>query len=153
MELANTVVEMYWQPYHHRLHETLDGLRDRFGVALLYDAHSIRSEVPRFFEGRLPDLNLGTARGESCDPALESALSKVLSGADEFTHAINARFTGGYITRHYGRPAENIHAVQLEQAQVSYMNEDYPYDYREDLAERVRPTLKRLLQAMLDWVG
>ena len=143
--------EQYWQPYHDTIAATLGALAAEHGVALLYDAHSIRSVVPRFFDGRLPDLNLGTARGESCDASLEAALTRVLEGATEYTHVVNGRFTGGYITRAYGDPANGVHAVQLEQAQSSYMNEDAPYDYRSDLAEGVRPTLRALLETMLTW--
>ena len=141
----------YWQPYHDHIASTLVALKARHGIALLFDAHSILSEVPRFFEGKLPDLNLGTANGASCDPSLEAALTSVLAHASDYTHVVNGRFTGGYITRTYGDPGNDVHAVQLEQAQCSYMNENSPYDYREDLAAGVRPTLRRLLEAMLEW--
>ena len=141
----------YWQPYHDRIAATLAELQERHGIALLYDAHSIRSVVPRFFDGRLPDLNLGTAGGASCATELEDALAGVLEKAGGYSHVVNGRFTGGYITRAYGDPANGVHAVQLEQAQVSYMDEDAPYDYREDLAEGVRPTLRSLLATMLEW--
>ncbi|MDX1432209.1 MAG: N-formylglutamate amidohydrolase, partial [Gammaproteobacteria bacterium] len=143
----------YWQPYHDRLREELDALRARHGLALLYEAHTIRSEVPRFFAGKLPDLNLGTAGGESCEWSLEASLAGRLKQASGFTHAVNGRFTGGYITRHYGRPAEGVHAVQLEQAQCTYMNESHPFDFREDLAAGVRPVLRALLETMLEWAA
>ncbi len=143
--------ERYWQPYHERIASTLASLKQRHGIALLFDAHSIRSVVPRFFDGRLPDLNLGTASGASCDPSLQAALEKVLGNAHNYTHVVNGRFTGGYITRTYGEPAAGVHAVQLEQAQSSYMDEESPYDYREELAAGVRPTLRALLETMLDW--
>jgi N-formylglutamate deformylase len=143
----------FWQPYHDKIRGTLDALKDRHGIALLYDAHSIRSEVPRFFQGRLPDLNLGTAGGASCDAALQSSLAAVLESAGTYTHAVNGRFTGGYITRTYGDPSASIHAVQLEQSQRTYMNEAPPYDYRDDLATNVRPTLRALLESMLAWAG
>ena len=141
----------YWQPYHDQIASSLAALKARHGIALLYDAHSIRSEVPRFFEGKLPDLNLGTADGTSCKRSLQAALTTVLESASEFTHVVNGRFTGGYITRAYGDPGNGIHAVQLEQAQSSYMNEDSRYDYREELAAGVRPTLRALLETMLEW--
>ena len=145
--------QRYWQPYHDQLSETLDLLRNRHGVALLYEAHSIRSEVPRFFDGKLPDLNLGTAGSESCEWSLEASLAGVLKRASTYTHAVNGRFTGGYITRHYGDPAKGVHAVQLEQAQCTYMEETHPFAYREDLAEGVRPVLRELLQTMLEWAA
>ena len=141
----------YWQPYHDQVASTLVALKARHGIALLFDAHSILSEVPRFFEGKLPDLNLGTADGASCDPSMEAALASVLASATDYTHVVNGRFTGGYITRTYGDPGNGVHAVQLEQAQCSYMNENSPYDYREDLAAGVRPVLRALLEAMLEW--
>jgi N-formylglutamate deformylase len=141
----------YWQPYHDHIASTLAALKARHGIALLFDAHSILSQVPRFFEDKLPDLNLGTANGASCDSSLQAALTSVLAGASDYTHVVNGRFTGGYITRTYGDPGNGVHAVQLEQAQCSYMNEDSPYDYREDLAAGVRPTLRALLEAMLEW--
>lgn len=143
--------QRFWQPYHDRIPATLASLKARHGIALLFDAHSIRSVVPRFFEGKLPDLNLGTAGGASCSPALQERLAGVLAGASGYTHVVNGRFTGGYITRAYGDPDNGVHAVQLEQAQCSYMNEDAPYDYRETLAEGVRPTLLALLETMLEW--
>jgi N-formylglutamate deformylase len=143
----------YWRPYHERIAETLASLKARHGIALLFDAHSIASVVPRFFEGRLPDLNLGTAGGKSCDASLQAALTEVLAGAEGYTHVVNGRFTGGYITRHYGDPGNGVHAVQLEQAQCSYMNEQAPYDFREDLAAGVRPTLRALLETMLSWAA
>lgn len=141
----------FWQPYHDRLAASLAALQAAHGIALLFDAHSIRSMVPRFFEGRLPDLNLGTASGASCDASLQSALTGVLERAQGYTHVVNGRFTGGYITRRYGDPASGVHAVQLEQAQSSYMDEDPPFDYRVDLARGVRPTLRALLETMLAW--
>jgi N-formylglutamate deformylase len=143
----------YWQPYHNHIASTLAALKARHGIALLFDAHSILSQVPRFFEGKLPDLNLGTAGGKSCKPSLETALRAVLEGASGYTHVVNGRFTGGYITRSYGDPENGVHAVQLEQAQCSYMNESPPYEYREDLAQRVRPTLRALLETMLEWAA
>lgn len=143
----------YWQPYHDRIASTLASLTARHGIALLFDAHSIVSVVPRFFEGRLPDLNLGTAGGASCDATLQTALTDVLERATDYTHVVNGRFTGGYITRTYGDPESGVHAVQLEQAQCSYMDEEAPYGYREDLAVGVRPTLRALLETMLSWGG
>ena len=99
----------------------------------LLDGHSIRSEVPRFFAGRLPDSNLGTANGASCRPALQAAVARVLGYAEGFTHVVNGRFKGGWITRHYGQPPAGVHALQLEMAQICYMDEapPYPWDPRE----------------------
>jgi len=146
-------VERYWRPYHDVLDAELRRLRQQHGIALLFDAHSILSRVPRFFEGRLPDLNLGTGGGASADPALIGLLAGVVRGAEGLTHAVDGRFKGGHITRHFGRPAESVHAVQLEMAQCIYMDEAPPWTYREDLAGRIRPVLRRLLDTMLAWAG
>ena len=143
----------YWRPYHDRLAAELAALKERFGVVLLFDAHSIRSVVPRFFAGRLPDLNLGTGDGRSAAADLTASLVEVASEAEGYSAVLNGRFKGGYITRTYGRPAENIHAVQLELAQATYMDEDPPYGFREDKAATIRPVLRRLLEAMLGWAS
>ncbi|MFQ5973767.1 MAG: N-formylglutamate deformylase, partial [Alphaproteobacteria bacterium] len=121
----------YWRPYHERLAAELERLRRTFGVAVLLDAHSIRSVVPRLFDGRLPDLNLGTGGGVTADPGLERRLDAVCRDARGYSSALNGRFTGGYNTRHYGRPEARTHAVQLELAQLTYMDEDPPYAYDE----------------------
>jgi len=142
----------YWQPYHDCLRGALDEIRARHGVAVLWDAHSIRSRVPRFFAGRLPDLNLGTAGGRSADDGLLRRLAVVAAESGQ-SHAVNGRFKGGYITRAYGDPAGGIHAVQLELSQITYMDEDPPFAFREDLAAGIRPVLRRLLETALDWAG
>ena len=143
----------YWRPYHDKLAATLADLRQAHGVALLFDAHSIASRVPRFFEGRLPDFNLGTGSGSSADPGLAARLLAICENAAGFTSVLNGRFTGGYITRTYGDPGANVHAVQLEQSQITYMEEDPPFAYRPDRAEAARPVLKDLLGAMLAWAA
>ena len=144
-------VATYWQPYHDALRDELARLRAAHGHALLWDGHSIKSELPWLFDGRLPDLNLGTANGASCAPSLREALAAVLGAQSEFTVAIDGRFKGGHITRHYGRPQDGVHAVQLEQCWSSYMRETPPFEWDAPRAARVQPLLRRLLQAMLDW--
>lgn len=141
----------YWQPYHTALSDELKRLREAFGTVVLFDCHSIRSHVPRFFEGQLPDFNLGTANGESCAPALRAMLSDALAGS-EFTLAVDGRFRGGYITRHYGAPSQGVHAFQLELSQVTYMREDASNAYDETRAPVVQPYLRRMLEAALQWV-
>ncbi len=138
-----------WAPYHAQLRAELDRIRAQHGVAVLWDAHSIRSVLPRFFEGKLPDLNLGTADGASCDPALAQTLLAIAQSAPGYTGVLNGRFKGGHITRHYGQPAQNIHAVQLEMTQCSYMQEALPFDYLPEVAAGVQPHLERLLKAAL----
>nr|WP_314576275.1 N-formylglutamate deformylase [uncultured Pseudomonas sp.] len=144
-------LEQIWTPYHDTLRNELERLRDEFGYALLFDAHSIRGHIPHLFEGRLPDFNLGTFNGASCDPGLEKRVEAVCASARNYSHVVNGRFKGGHITRHYGNPAENIHAVQLELAQSTYMEEFVPFHYRKDLAEPTRGVLKELLQGMIAW--
>ena len=141
-------VETYWRPYHEALRRELDRLRARHGRVVLWEGHSIRSRVPMLFDGRLPDLNLGTADGGSCSPALQQRLEGVL-GQSGYTHVVNGRFKGGYITRHYGRPDEGVEAVQLEIAQLSYMDED-SFAWEEDKATALRAVIGSLLRACLD---
>jgi N-formylglutamate deformylase len=140
-----------WQPYHAQLGAELERLRAAHGVAVLWDAHSIRSVLPRFFEGRLPDLNLGTADGASCDPAMAQAVYAAAGLAGGYSAVLNGRFKGGHITRHYGQPARGIHAIQLEQTQCAYMQEQQPFAYDEALAARVQPGLQRMVRAALDF--
>lgn len=143
--------ERYWRPYHERLDMELAAMRARHGIVVLFDAHSIRSRVPRFFEGRLPDINLGTGGGASADPALAAAAIEAAAEADGYTSVLNGRFQGGYITRQYGRPDKNVHAIQLELSWITYMDEDPPFGFREDLAADVRPALRRIVAALIDW--
>lgn len=142
--------ERYWRPYHDKLAEELERIKTRHGYALLYDCHSIASEVPRLFDGVLPVLNVGTVRSQSCAPGIEQGIIEVLADCGH-THVVNGRFVGGYITRNYGRPAEQLHAVQMELGQDAYMDRGPGFAYREDKAKELQPVLKRVLQAMLDW--
>jgi len=144
--------EAIWQPYHRQLADELARIKAQHGIAALWDAHSIRSVLPRFFEGKLTDLNLGTAQGASCDPALAQALLAIAKEATGFTSVLNGRFTGGYITRHHGQPAQGVHAVQLEMTQCSYMQEALPFDYLPEVAARVQPHVRRMLATVLDFV-
>ena len=146
-----TFLRELWHPYHERIAAELERIRARHGYALLFDAHSIAGEIPRLFEGALPDFNIGTADGRSADPALTERLAAVASEAKRYRVAVNGRFKGGYITRHYGRPGRDIHAVQLELAQRTYMRESPPYDYRPELAGQVRPVLRRFVETLLAW--
>jgi formiminoglutamase len=144
-------LEHIWTPYHRTLEQELARLKDEFGYALLFDAHSIRGHIPHLFEGRLPDFNLGTFNGASCDETLAKRLEATCAAATDYSHVLNGRFKGGHITRHYGNPANNIHAVQLELAQGTYMEEFVPFHYRPDLAEPTRVVLKQLLEGMISW--
>ncbi len=141
----------WWQPYHDALTAELARLKAVHGHALLWDGHSIKSQLPWLFDGTLPDLNLGTANGSSCAPTLRTALMAVLAGQTDFSHITDGRFKGGYITRHYGRPLDGVHAVQLEMSWSSYMPEAPPWQPDPDRAARLAPVLRALLQTMLDW--
>jgi N-formylglutamate amidohydrolase len=139
----------YWQPYHDALKEEIARVKQKHGHALLYDCHSIASRVPRLFEGRLPDLNLGTVKGESCAPALEQAIAKVMVESG-FSQVVNGRFVGGYITRHYGRPVDKVHAVQMEKGQDSHLARGTD---QLDVAKcaKLKPVLQKIAEAMLAW--
>lgn len=141
----------YWAPYHARLRQRLDAIRERHGYALLLDAHSIRSRVPRFFDGRLPDLNLGTAGGASCTPALADAAFAMLRDTADFSAVRDGRFKGGYITRHYGRPQAGVHALQLEIAQACYMDENPPWPWDARRAQPLQAVLRRLVEVLIAW--
>ena len=141
----------HYDPYHAALRAELARLRAQHDNVVLWDAHSIRSVVPRFFAGRLPDFNLGTANGASCDPRLAAALSRIAADANSYTSVLNGRFKGGHITRANGNPQGGVHAVQLEMAQCIYMNETHPFDYDTVRAANVQPHLRAMLQGALDF--
>lgn len=141
-------IERYWRPYHAELAHRLERIRGHFGYAVLWDAHSIRSSVPRLFEGELPVLNIGTNDGKSCPREVEEAVSRIAADSP-YSSVANGRFKGGYITRHYGRPEAGSYAVQLELAQQAYMNEETRrYDVAR--AEALADTLGELLRACID---
>ena len=142
-------VRTYWQPYHDALRDELARLRAAHGRVVLWEGHSIRSEVPFLFDGRLPDLNLGTAAGASCAPALQARLETVLAAQSDYTWIANGRFKGGHITRHYGAPGDGVDAVQLELAQHTYLDESGG-TYDEARAARLQRVLESLLRAALD---
>ena len=123
-------------------------MKTEFGGVLLWEAHSIASVLPRLFEGKLPDLNVGTSSGKSCDARVLDAITSSLND-QPFTWVANGRFKGGYITRAYGKPEQGIHAVQLEMCQSTYMNEAAPFEYLPDLAAKVEPVVERMVSAAL----
>ena len=145
----------YWRPYHDALAAEIARIVATHGHAILWDGHSIQAEVPWLFEGRLPDLNLGTAGGASCAPGLRDALRAVLAAQSGFSHVTDGRFKGGYITRCYGRPQEGVHAIQLEMGLATYMDETratLPVAAVDPARlARLRPVLRDLLQTTLDW--
>ena len=142
--------DTYWQPYHAALAGELVRLKALHGYALLWDAHSIRSQIPWLFEGRLPDLSIGTASGASADARITDAVMQACAAHSQVSAVANGRFKGGYITRHYGQPANQVHAVQLEMCQSLYMQEVSPYAYDEPLAACIQPILHKMVTSALE---
>ena len=145
--------ERYFRPYHATLEAEIARVKAAHGQVLLYDCHSIRSVIPRLFPGELPVMNLGTNSGASCAPALEAEIARTMAEASSFSHVVNGRFKGGWITRHYGRPDENVHAVQMELACRAYMQEEPPFAYDEAKAPAIRIVLMAILGRMLRYAG
>ncbi len=142
-------VETYWQPYHDKISTELQRLREIHGFAILWDAHSIRSVVPRFFQGQLPDLNIGTVCGTSCAAKLRDAVSEIAHDSP-YSMVCDGRFQGGYITRRYGQPEDGVHALQLELSQRRYMDEA-TFEYLDEPAARLRKTLSKMIRSLLDF--
>jgi formiminoglutamase len=140
---------LYFAPYHAALATELARLRERHPRVVLYDCHSIRSMLPRLFPGELPVFNIGTNSGKSCDARLESEVAR-LCAASRWSSVVNGRFTGGWTTRHYGRPADGIHAVQMELAYRGYLPEEgTPPRWDADFARPIQSVLRGALEACL----
>ncbi|WP_071672673.1 N-formylglutamate deformylase [Nioella nitratireducens] len=143
--------DRFHAPYHAALRAELDRVRARHGMAILYDCHSIRSRIPHLFDGRLPDFNIGTNEGTTCAPMLEAAVLDICAGAADYATVLNGRFKGGWTTRHYGRPADGFHAIQMELAQRTHLtDENAGWDYDADKAARLRPYLTQILETLAD---
>ena len=147
----------YFEPYHQAVTQEIERLRRGHRVVVLYDCHSIRSRIPRLFAGELPNFNIGTHSGASCAPELTARIEAHCAKTD-FTHITNGRFKGGYTTRHYGRPGDGVHAVQMELACRGYMREpmdvspdNWPTPYDEKHAAPMRAVLERILTACLEF--
>lgn len=142
---------MFHAPYHAALRAEIERVRAAHGIAVVYDCHSIRSVIPFLFEGRLPDFNIGTDGGRTCDPAIEAAALTIAGAADGFTTVLNGRFRGGWTTRHNGQPETGVHAIQMELAQATHLaSEEPPFAYDADKADRLRPHLRAILEAIED---
>lgn len=144
--------ELYWEPYHAQLRAAIDSARQRHGHALLIDAHSIRPIIPALFEGRLPDLNFGMNDGQTAGPALRRVVRNWAEGQTAWSFVIDGRFKGGYTTRHYGRPDDGVHAVQIEIVQDAYLNTGAPHLYdtaaAAPLSRALRPLVEQLMAAL-----
>jgi N-formylglutamate deformylase len=145
--------QVYHQPYHDALREQLERIHQLHGYVILYDCHSIRSLVPYLFDGKLPDFNIGTNSGGSCDQAVESAVQSVCAAAGGYSTVSNGRFKGGWTTRHYGEPGRGFHAIQMELAQCNYMLEQGPWSYADDKAGKLRVILAEILQNLSTVLG
>ncbi len=147
---------LFFDPYHATLHAEIERLRARHDNVVVYDCHSIRSVIPRLFDGALPHFNIGTNGGTTCVPSLSDAIEKICTGSG-FSHVVNGRFKGGYITRSLGKPDTGVHAVQMELACRGYMKEplgpvsegEWPPSYDEDYAAPMRTALTLVLQTCL----
>ncbi|MBA3811133.1 MAG: N-formylglutamate deformylase [Caulobacteraceae bacterium] len=150
----------WFDPYHRALSEEIGRLRARHNAVVLYDAHSIRSRVPRLFEGDLPNFNLGTNGGASCDGALTVAVEAACDRSG-FSRVTDGRFKGGYITRHFGKPEAGVHALQMELACRGYMAEpdgpmtpeNWPGPYDPARAAPMRAVLTEVLRACLNFAA
>ena len=138
----------YYAPYHAALREQIERLRAIYPAIVVYDAHSIRSHVPRLFAGELPQFNIGSYDGASCAAALTDAIAADCGGE---SHIVNGRFKGGWITRHYGEPARDIHAVQMELAIRGYADEDgdWPPIWDEARSATMQAKLRTILTTCL----
>jgi N-formylglutamate deformylase len=150
---------LYFDPYHAAIAAEIERLRKQHSKIVLFEAHSIRSAIPRLFDGELPNFNIGTNGGASCDGRLTAAIEEVCGGT-KFSRVTNGRFKGGWTTRHYGKPSEAVHAVQLELASRGYMDEphqvspdNWPTPYGEERAADMRSALKQILQACLSFAS
>ena len=144
-------VAQYWQPYHDALRVESQRLKAEHGHAVIFDAHSIKSELPWLFDGTLPHMNVGTVGGASCAPGLRARVAEVFAASSDYSHVVDGRFKGGHITREYGRPVQGVHTVQLEMCWRAYMDEAAPYRWHDERATAVTPLLRSLMQALVDW--
>lgn len=151
----NQRLHLYHRPYHEALGEELHRLKSTHGRVVLYDAHSIRSHVPRLFDGELPQFNIGTNGGATCAPELETIVANICAASGR-SHVVNGRFKGGWTTRHYGQPDDGIHAIQMELAQRGYMAEPATITHANwpsplDPTPAIRPLLEQVIAATLDF--
>jgi formiminoglutamase len=142
-------LQTFHAPYHAALAAEIERVKSIHGIAILYDCHSIRSQIPFLFEGKLPDFNIGTDLGKTCDPAIERIAVEVTGAAEGYTSILNGRFKGGWTTRHFGQPQTGVHAIQMELAQSTHLiTEAPPFAYDDNKAGQLRTHLKTILTRM-----
>jgi len=144
-------IEEVWRPYHSQIETELDRLVGEFGIAVLIEAHSIESRLPRLFEGQLTDFNIGTNHGKSCDEQLSTTVMKVLESQSQYTYVRDERFVGGFITRNYGDPSSGKHAIQFELSQHNYMDEVNKV-WDDEQARKVRPVIRDIISGINQWL-
>ena len=144
-------IAQIWKPYHDAIQAEIERLLKLHSIAVLIEAHSIRSVVPRLFEDVLPDFNIGTNHGKSCDAGLTQAVTDGSTHQRQYSHVVDGRFVGGYITRTYGRPADGVHAIQIELSQATYMDED-KLEWHSSRAVRVQEVIRQVLTQIRKWV-
>ncbi len=141
--------DRYFLPFHRAIAGAIEAAVLRHGYALVWDCHSIRSRVPRLFDGVLPTFNIGTDGGRSCAPEVLAAVGAAAAATGESV-VVDGRFRGGFITRHHGAPARHVHAVQMELAQSAYMDEAPPWAYAPERAGPIAAHLSRMIDSALD---
>ncbi|WP_209348816.1 N-formylglutamate deformylase [Pontixanthobacter sp. CEM42] len=142
-------LDSFHRPYHAALKSEIDRAKAAHGFAILYDCHSIRCEIPHLFDNQLPDFNIGDNQGQTCDPAITIAVARQCESTNQYTSITNGRFKGGWTTRHYGRPEDGVHAIQMELAQRNYLaSEEPPFAYDAGRAEALRGVLRNVLNAI-----
>lgn len=148
-EQQQQIKQDIWHGYHNTIEAELARIKAKFGYAILFDAHSIAAQVPMLFDGVLPDFNFGNNDGASCSATLLANLADIVA-TSTYSHVSNGRFKGGYITRSFGQPSDNIHAIQLELSQATYLVDDVE-DYQLDNAKKqqLSPVLKALIASLL----
>ncbi len=136
----------YHAPYHEALAGELYRLKEKHGIAVLFDVHSIRSVVPRLFEGTLTPFNVGTDYTKTCAPVFEEVATRLFRESAETV--LNGRFRGGWTVRHHGQPAQNVHAVQIEMAQSLYMEEAPPFGLNREGGAFIGEVLARVAEGL-----
>ena len=144
-------IDEIWSPYHQQIETELGRLVQEHGIAILIEAHSIKSQVPRLFEGTLSDFNIGTSRGASCDVALTDIVMNTINSHTEYSSVLNERFVGGYITRHFGDPSNHRHALQIELSQATYMDES-TNRWNDQKASKVQPVFRNIISGIKQWL-
>lgn len=150
LDEVNTRKQNFHTPYHRSLAAEVERLKSIHGYVILFDCHSIRSTIPFLFEGVLPTFNIGTNNGQTCSPEIEKLAMDICRAAQNHTSVLNGRFKGGWTTRHYGQPDDNVHAIQMEIAQAAYMQERPLWHYLPDFADQIRPVLAKILKSLIE---